>query len=144
MSIFKFIKSIFNTKYSCQYFLESNKLSYHKHRDNFPGYDPHFHLAQAWLSYMKGKGKNINSQDIQGAAFSTTYLTACVPHPECARALGIFLLYRERPEEIQKSKDFQDEFNHLILPVMKAQENGTISELYKKYNPNMEKMKHEE
>jgi hypothetical protein len=143
MSIFEFIKAIFSAKYICEYFIEGIEFSYHKHRENFPGSDPHFYLAQAWLAYMKAKGENINSTDMQMAAFTTTYLCACVPHPKCARALGIFLLYRERPEKIKKRKVLQDEFNQLILPVLEAQKNGSILNLYREYNPNMEKMKND-
>lgn len=140
MSIFKFIKAIFSTKHNCQYFIESAEFSYHKHRDSFPGHDSHFYLAQAWLAYMAGKGRNIDNPDIQQAALTTTYLCACVPHPKCARALGLFLLYRERPEEYEKSKQLQDEFNELILPVIEAQDKGTILDLYRKYNPKLETM----
>ena len=83
---------------------------------------------------MRGKGINIDDPGIREAAFTTTYLISCIPHPECGRALEIFLLYRERTEYDEKREDLQNEFNQLIGPVYEARDNGTIAELYKKYN----------
>lgn len=137
MGIFSFIRSIFDTKFNCEYFIKSTEFSFQKHKKAFPGYDPHFYLAQAWLAYMSGRGANPNDPDLQIPAFTTTYLVACVPPPLCARALGLFLLYRERPEEFKKYKAFEEEFNRIMLPVFEAQENGTIEQLYKKCNPKM-------
>ena len=137
MGIFSFIRSIFDTKYNCEYFIKSTEFSFQKHKKTFPGYDPHFYLAQAWLAYMSARGANPNDPDLKIAAFPTTYLVACVPPPICAKALGLFLLYRERPEEFKKYKALEEEFNRIMLPVLEAQENGTIEQLYKKYNPKM-------
>jgi hypothetical protein len=137
MGIFSFIRAMFDTKYSCDQFIKSAEISFHKHKKEFPGYEPHFYLTQAWLAYMAARGSNPYDQDLQLPAFTTTYLVACVPPPKCARALGLFLLYRERPEELEKYKDLQEEFNRIMQPVFEAQENGTIEQLYKKYNPKM-------
>ena len=137
-----FIRGIFDTKFNCKYFIETLEFSFQNHKKSFPGYDPHFYLAQAWLAYMSGRGENAYDPDLQIPAFTTTYLVACVPPPLCARALGLFLLYRERPEEFKKYKAFEEEFNQIMLPVFEAIENGTIEQLYKKYNPRMEEINH--
>jgi len=135
-----FIRGIFDTKFNCKLFIESLEISFQNHKKSFPDYDPHFYLAQAWLAYMSGRGENPYDPDLQMPAFTTTYLVACVPPPLCARALGLFLLYRERPEEFKKYKAFEEEFNQIMLPVFEAIENGTIEQLYKKYNPKMEEI----
>jgi hypothetical protein len=137
MGIYSFIRSIFDTKFNCEYFIKSIEFSFQKHKKSFPGYDPHFYLAQAWLAHMSARGANPNDPDLQIPAFTTTYLVACVQPRLCARALGLFLLHRDRPEEFTKYKVFAEEFGRIMLPVFKAQENGTIEQLYKKYNPKM-------
>ena len=141
MSKISFLKSILSTKNNCKYFIESIEASYRKHRNAFPGYDPHFYLAQAWTAYMTaGKGFKIDDPEIKLAAFPTTFLSSCIPHPKCAWALGVLLLYRDRPEELGKNKQFLDEFNELMSPVMEAEARGTTGDLYQKYNPNMARL----
>ena len=130
-----------DTKYNCEYFIKSIEVSFHNHKKTFPGCNPHVYLAQAWLAHMSMytsmQGANPNDPDLQFAALPTTYLVACVPPPICARALGLFLLFRERPQEFTKYKTFSEEFGRIMLPVFEAQKNGTIEQLYKKYNPKM-------
>jgi len=128
----KIFKTLFSTKASVQNFIESIEYSYSKHRAHFPGENQHFHLMQAWLAYMQAKGANVDDPAIHEAAFTTTYQLACIPHPDCAKALGIFLCYRERPNDIDS--ETESTFNSFISPVMEAQEKGTLEELFKKYN----------
>ncbi|MFH1182741.1 MAG: hypothetical protein V1690_00570 [Candidatus Moraniibacteriota bacterium] len=133
--ILGFVRSIFNTEHSCEYFIKNVEESFYKHKESFPGYDQHFYLMQSWLAYMTAKGANIDDPAIKMAAPATTYLTACTPPSYCARALGIFLLYKERGEAIPPK--VLEEFNKVMLPVFEAQANETIEQLYRKYNPRM-------
>ena len=114
-------------------------MSYHKHKEMFPGYDQHFYLAQAWLAFMKAKGMEVDDGSLSDVALTTTLMLACIPDPHCARALGIFILFRERGEEIQRLPELVDEFNELIKPVILAQESNELEKLYERYNPNMYK-----
>ena len=138
MWILKSFLGIFSSKVAVNNFIDSCECSYFKHKTLFPNYDPHFYLAQAWLAYIQSRGQDIDNPGIKEAAFSTTFLMACIPEPICARALGIFLAYRERAEIVESQSQLQDEFNTLIAPVLAAREEGTLERLYKKYNSNME------
>ena len=129
--------SLFSANKSGDYFIKSIEDSYYKHRKAFPGYEPHFYLAQVWLAYMQSKGADINDEYIRTAAMDTTFLVACAPLNKNAKALGIFLLYKERPEIFTPSGTLTKDFNEIIVPVLLAQENNTIMTLYKKYNPKM-------
>ena len=137
---FRFIRSIFDTKYSCYDLVKSAEEVYAKHQREFPGLDPHFYLAQTWLAFKAAKGANPEDEDFKMASFTSTYLLACIPPDKCARALGIYMLYKERPEDVQKLPDLLNEFNEVFVPVMEAQEKGTAEELYQRYNPNMNKL----
>ncbi|MGB5987433.1 MAG: hypothetical protein WBG37_19160 [Desulfobacterales bacterium] len=70
-------------------------------------------------------------------AFGETFLHACVKPPLCARSLGLYFLYKEHPEIIEKYPKFGEEYTELIGPIFEAQEDGTIEELYRRYNPTM-------
>lgn len=102
-----------------------------------PYEEPHESLASTWMHRMKGMGHNVNDPDMVLNALSETYLHACIRPPLCARSLGLYFLYKENPQIIQKYPKYSTEYNQLIGPVFEAQENGTIDELYKRYNPKM-------
>jgi len=102
-----------------------------------PYEEPHESLASTWMHRMKGMGYNVNDPDMVLNALSETYLHACIRPPLCARNLGLYFLYKENPQIIKKYPKYSTEYNELIGPVFKAQEIGTMNELYKKYNPKM-------
>ena len=81
----------------------------------------------------------VDDGSLEEVAFTTTLHLACIPDPDCARALGIFILFRERSEDIQQLPELVEEFNELTKPVLLAQESNELENLYKRYNPNMSK-----
>ncbi|MGH8015547.1 MAG: hypothetical protein ACREBV_05105 [Candidatus Zixiibacteriota bacterium] len=115
------------------------EVSYQRHKEMYPGHDPHFYLAQAWLAFMKAKGHEVDDGSLAEVALSTTALLSCIPHPECARALGILILFRERKDDLQELPKLIDEFNQLTKPILLAQDSGEIKRLYDLYNPIMSK-----
>lgn len=137
MGLGKFIQSIFNTQVLGEETIGKQEEVYQQYRKRFPNKDPHFYLAQVWLSRIAAHGNNPNDPDLQMLSCIETFLCACIPPPQCAKALGLYILYKERPDIIEKHKTFQEEYVRLMQPVFKAQENGTIEELYRRYNPHM-------
>jgi hypothetical protein len=137
MGIGKFFQGIFNTRALGKQTIRTQERIYEKQRELFPNRDPHFYLAQVWLSRQAVWGNDPNDPALQGLAFGQTYLFACVPPPSCARALGLHFLYKERPDILIKHQDLEDEYNQLMQPVIEAQQNGTIEQLYRMYNPRM-------
>lgn len=139
MGIGKFIKGIFDPKALGENIVEKQVEVYQQQKNCFPNEEPHVHLAQTWLSRMAVHGKDSNDASLQTLAFTETYIFACLPPPICAKALGLYILYKERLDIIEACPKFKQEFNQLMMPVMQAQNNGTDKELYKKYNPKMSK-----
>jgi hypothetical protein len=135
MSLFRFVTSLFSTRANCEYFVEGFEASHQKHATLCPGLDPHIYLSQAWIAYFKAKGGDEKDPDINEIALHTTYLVACVPAPACARALGLFMFYRERGEDLQQLPHLVKEFNAIIRPVIEAKEAGTQDQIYKRLNP---------
>jgi hypothetical protein len=70
-------------------------------------------------------------------SFTETFLHACIKPPLCARSLGLYFIYKESPHIIQKYPKFAKEYASLMGPVLKAQEEGTIDKLYRRFNPRM-------
>lgn len=137
-----FLKKLFTKMYlkniNPNRFVEDIERVYLQCKAESPGMDPHYYLAQTWLTYMGSLGNDINKKDFQVAAFPTTYLIACISYPYYGEALGLFLLHRENPDAFKKFPLLMDNYNRYILPVIEAQETGKIEELYKKNNPNIE------
>ena len=98
-------------------FVDDIERTYSKCRAETPNMDPHYYLAQTWLTFMGSLGNKTDEQSFQVAAFPTTHLVACIPHPQCARALGLFLLHRENPNALKKFPLLLDDFNILICKI---------------------------
>jgi hypothetical protein len=112
---------------------------YYKQRSIYPDQAQHVHLAQVWLSRQSAHGIDINSSQAQTLSYTETLLFACVQHPTCAEALGLFILHKERPDIINDYREFSVRFDQIMKPVWEAKENGELNELYRKLNPNMQK-----
>jgi hypothetical protein len=102
-----------------------------------PYEDPHESLASTWLHRMELMGHDVRNSDMVMGALSETYLPACIRPPLCARTLGLYFLYKENPQIIAKYPKFAEEYNALMGPVFQALEDGSIDDLYRKYNPRM-------
>ncbi len=137
MGIGRFVQSIFDSKVLAEETVKKQEEMYRKHRDVFPNEEPHFHLAQTWRSRAVMHGKNPDDPNVQMVSFTETYQFACVPPPQCARALGLYILYKERPDILEQMTELQEEFGRLMGPIHAAIANGTLESLYRKYNPKM-------
>lgn len=135
MGIKKFLQSVFDPRVLAEETVNKQVEVYLKHRELFPNEEPHFHLAQTWRSRAAVNGQDPDDEAVQAASFIDTYQFACVPHPDCAKALGIFILYKERPDLLEQLTHMQEEFGLLMGPVHAAMEEGSIEELYREYNP---------
>ena len=110
---------------------------YEKAQRQQPHEEPHIWLGNVWL----GRAKSVHNIDIDDpkmlkAALYETYLCSCIEPPHCSRALGLYFLFKENADIIEKYPKYAEEFDQLIAPVLEARENGTLEVLYRKYNPN--------
>lgn len=137
MGLGRFVQSMFDPRVLAEETVSKQEEMYRKHRELFPNEEPHFHLAQTWRSRAAVHGKNPEDPNIQMVSFSVTMQFACVPPPECARALGLYILYEERRDILEQMTDLQLEFGRLMAPVHEAMAKGTLESLYRKHNPRM-------
>ncbi len=136
MGWFRTIASMFSPRKRAEETVKKYEEIYEKVKQTYPESEPHDHLAQVWLSRMSiadNKNRNLDMQDV---AYRVTKQFACVPPPECVRALAIHMVNIEDQESFLASSRFQKEFTILMTPVDLAKEKGTMHELYAKYNPN--------
>lgn len=136
MGWFRTIASMFSPRIKAGETVKKHEEIYEEVKQAYPEMEPHDHLAQVWLSRMSAAGHNTRNLDMQEVAYRVTKQFACVPPPECVRALAMHMVNIEDQRSFQASSRFQKEFVILMTPVFQAKENGTMHELYAKYNPN--------
>lgn len=140
MGIQKLILGLFSTKIGCDNFVESFQAYYKRHEIKLPGRDPHFYLSQSLLSFYEdtNREKDIDKETLNQTALKKTYQVACVPAPDCARALGILVISRERRKDIESAPHLVEELNILMSPIYNAMSDGALHQIYEKLNPNMD------
>ena len=77
--------------------IETVVSMYEKARRQQPEEEPHIWLGNVWL----GRAQAVHDVDITESgilkiALYETYLCSCVKHPQCARALGLYFLFKEQ------------------------------------------------
>lgn len=137
MGLGKFFKGLVDDKTCGENIIEAVVKIYENHAKHMPNEEPHQLLANSWLARMMVHGVNQNDPASQELSFSQTLLFACLPYPKCARALGLYILFKERPDIIAKCSDFHDEYEEYMTPIMEAEENGTLMDLYVLHNPQL-------
>jgi hypothetical protein len=132
-----FLRTLYDDKALGLAIIRKQEEIFEKQRQLFPGHDPHTWLAQVWLSWMAAGGKNPNDPALQMAAYAETGLFACLPIPDCATALGLYILYKERPYIIERHPEFAERYSRIMAPVFEATNNGMMGQLYRRRNPGM-------
>lgn len=115
--------------------VQSNIKAFNKFSVLYPDDEPHELLTRVWLLRMAAHGSNINDEKILLMASIQTKQFACIPSPQCAEAVGLYILYLERPDILKKYPSFGEKFKNLMVPVIEAQKNGNYETLYKCLNP---------
>jgi hypothetical protein len=133
MGLGTFLKSLVNAEAMGDEIIALQERGYPRAARVYPGADPHVLLAQLWLARMAAHGQGPTDKMVQAMAFSETMQFACVAPPNNMRALGLYFIYKERPDIIQNYPKFSLEFARLMAPVM----NGSIESLYQRFNPHM-------
>jgi len=140
MGLFDAFKQVYNQEVLGEQTVEAVVTVFLKAQKARPYEEPHESLASTWLHRMKLMGHDVRQPDIVEIAMRETFLHACIRPPLCARSLGLYFLYKENPQILNKYPKFVEEYNALIGPVLETQENGSILELYSKFNPKLAKL----
>ncbi len=135
MGIGTFLKSIFNAEVCGNEIIAAQECMYRLISSEHPDWEPYQLLAEVWISRMAATGNKVNNEAFQMKAFVETSKFACLPPPQNARALGLWFIYKERPDIIQAYPKFKQEYEALMLPILKAMEDGTFPILYGRFNP---------
>jgi hypothetical protein len=130
-----FFKGILTGELAAESMIKLIESIFSDFKKKYPDCDQHFYLASTWIQDMKSRDIILNDEQLSTLPLSETYLCACLPQPQCSRALGLYLLLKDHPNLYKKFKRFSDEFECLMKPVYEAENNGTLIQLYSKYNP---------
>ena len=138
MGLGSFFRSVVDREFLGKDIIKKQIEIYYQQKRLYPDQPQHIHLAQVWLSRQAAQGLNISSLEVQTAAYYKTLLSACIPHPQCAEALGLYILLQERPDIVNDYRYFSESFHHHFDNLMKL-DTKRLRELYIRYNPNMKK-----
>jgi len=142
MGLDNFLKSCVDTKVLCEETIKKQVELFEKYRRENPKEDQVTLLANVYLCRMASRKINVD-EDLETSmmvAYGAVYLHSLLPPPDCARALGLFILFEERRDLIIKHPEYTREYNKLMGDIMQAHESKNtsyINKLNKKYNPKM-------
>lgn len=139
MGLLKNIQGIFNTKVMGEEIVETIVRMYRDLKQSNSHFEEHQLLASVWLSRRKTlerfAGQKTDNETLNLLALTETHLFSVLDYPNSIRALGLHMLYKERPDIIAKYPEFEAEYSRLIEPVLRAQQAETFLEWYRQKNP---------
>lgn len=133
--------SMFDSEKMGDMIIKKQQEIYFAYKNKYPGEEPHFWLANTYLSRRKTHGDNTNDPLLQQVSYTETFLAACLSEPNNAKSLGLYILYKERPDIVLKYHKYDKEYSNLmsgLLELKKKSPEKLITE-YKKYNPRLAK-----
>ena len=148
-----FFKSLFSNKALAEDIIKANEKTYWIVRSERPGEDEHFYLdttllrrfaarkqlGQDFISSVKqeyGLSPKDEKEMLNMIAAAETRLFSVLDPPDSIRALALYIVYKEVPSEAHR---YEEEYNRIMEPIMRMEEDGTSMDLYRKKNPNMAK-----
>ena len=135
MGLGGFLRGLVDLKFAGKNIIKKQIKAYFKERSLDPNQAQHAHLSRAWLLRQAFWGDDINSPEEQARAYRVTLQCACVPHPACAEAFGLFVLHQERPDIVDQYPEYSVRFKQILKPVLEAEQSGMLRRLYRKHNP---------
>lgn len=137
MRIGRFFKSMINGEVLGEETVSTQETVYTSMKQQYPTEEPHTLLARVWMGRMAAKGGigDMDAEMLMTVAMSETQQFACIPAPGNARALGLYFIYKQNPDILQRFPKFSQEFDRLMSPVISAMADGQCEALYRKYNP---------
>jgi hypothetical protein len=137
MKIGKMLTRLVNGEALAEHKVESTENAFLRVQKKSPYEEPHAWLASTWRNRIKWRSMGYGDPDIRTLSLTETFFHACIKPPLCARSLGLYLIYTEHPQVMEKCPRLRREFARLMSPVIEAQENGTLPDMYRMYNPRM-------
>lgn len=136
------IKSLFSKKALAIETVETQEKLYMQARRQNPNKEPHELLMGVYLGRRQVIGDDITRDGVQMAAETETEMFACLQDPYCAKALGLYMLYKERDTNKGLIKHYpahQEAYARLVsqLFYLKENEPEVYELIYSKYNPKM-------
>lgn len=133
MGILSFVKSIFSASAMGDEIVAVQTRNYWSAKVRSPGAAPHNLLAQVWLARMAAHGLDPNEPEVRRRAVDETKLFACAPEGDNVRALGLYFVYKERPDIIQAFPRFEQSYNAIMGPILAANDEARAA-LYSRQN----------
>ena len=135
MGFFKTLKSLFDEKELGVQTIQAQVDCFYKAQRIHPDWDIHKILIEIYLTRLMMRGIDINNDWIQLKAVVDTRMFSCLQAPDCASALGLWILYKENSKIIEKYFEFEAEFQKYVEIYSGLVEANQFESAYKKLNP---------
>ncbi len=147
MGFLRNIRGIFNPKLMGEEIVDTQLRTYQQCKRANPDLEEHEVLANVWFSRRKTleqfTGQRTDDQTLSLLAFTETHLFSVLDYPDSVRALGLYMVNKERPDIIAQHPEFETEYGRLVEPVLRAQQDGTFPEWYQRKNPKLAAQMHD-
>jgi len=132
----RFLNGLFSPRARAWRTVERYQRAYEQHERRHPNLEPHQLLGHLWHAARKTR-RRAKTAALQKPAFVATYLYACLPPPDGARALALWILCETKPAVAKEYPCFMEEYQDLMTPVFEARQKGRLHASYAKYNPQL-------
>lgn len=135
MGFLRLLKSLVDSEVMGEEIILAVERLYRQTKLLSPGDEPYDTLVKTYLARLKARGQNINNEGTIISAQSLCFRFACLREGENARALSLWCLWEERKDIVGSYPKFMQAYETAMYPTAKAEKEGTLRELFSKYNP---------
>jgi hypothetical protein len=103
---------------------------------------PVHHLKEMWVRHFAYLPERNRKYLMDLVVQQMACIHACIPPPDCALALGLYMLSVEQPQVIARHRRFGESYGLLmanIEPLVEKQDFQSLNLLFNKHNPNAER-----
>ena len=98
---------------------------------------PHLLLAMVFMVHKKATGVTDDDGNLFKVAMPSVYPFSLLKSPDCAEAMGIWLLRQEHPIIVSMLPAIRSRFRELMAPVWEARRQGREEQIYGLRNAGM-------
>ncbi len=133
------LRGILNGKVLAEEVIRTIEVMYEGERQMNRAANEHQLLAYVLARRMKhhamfSRGPTPSDEALMEEAAKETAMFSILGYPKSVRALGLYVIARERPDLIDRYPEFLGEYGQLTRPAKEAVDNGRFQDLYRSKN----------
>lgn len=118
MGFFRVLKGIVDSEVMGEEIVRSILDLFYATAKYNPGADRHELIAKTYIARLSARRVKFDERTIVSVAVSKTAIFSALPEGDDIKALALHMLHEERPDIIQNYPKFEQEYKHLMSPVL--------------------------